>query len=567
MSEKEEQQSTSLEGTSPNEKLGHGENQGSGASNYGAQNPPKQGATGPLNLEAIRRARMAQDSSSKANSNKHKDSGRRKGPAGSGAKEGKQEGQEGSASPDGDLRGMQGVAVAEVGSKTALDSKDRPGQSIDAEAMPERYRSNQDAASAAVAKVPVPNARRRDQTEDTELAAALEGADLDNLMIGDKTTGRVGIALEIGNRYQARVIKVHNANVFVSLGGPNEGVVPLLQFLDMPTEGQQIDVIIRSFNAEESLYELGLPGEAVTASDWTDLEEGAIVEAKIESANTGGVECKVGNIRGFIPISQLSEYRIESAADYIGQKLLCVVTEANQRRGNLVLSHRSVLEREKQQKRQERLATLEIGQSCEGTVRKVMDFGAFVDIGGLDGLIHVTQLSWEKIKHPSEVVKEGDKVQVRIEKFDPKTGKISLSYRSLQDDPWSDVEARFPVGSTVKGTVSRLAEFGAFVKLATGIEGLIHISELAHRRVSSVSQVIAEGQEVEVKILTVDRAAQRIGLSLKATQSKPGGAKAEAPEDAEPEVVKRESAVKKYQGPLRGGTGSGNGGDLFGLKL
>jgi small subunit ribosomal protein S1 len=462
---------------------------------------------------------------------------------------------------------MQGVAVAEVGSKTALDSKDRPGQSIDAEAMPERYRSNQDAASAAVANVPVPNARRRDQTEDTELAAALEGADLDNLMIGDKTTGRVGIALEIGNRYQARVIKVHNANVFVSLGGPNEGVVPLLQFLDMPTEGQQIDVIIRSFNAEESLYELGLPGEAVTASDWTDLEEGAIVEAKIESANTGGVECKVGNIRGFIPISQLSEYRIESAADYIGQKLLCVVTEANQRRGNLVLSHRSVLEREKQQKRQERLATLEIGQSCEGTVRKVMDFGAFVDIGGLDGLIHVTQLSWEKIKHPSEVVKEGDKVQVRIEKFDPKTGKISLSYRSLQDDPWSDVEARFPVGSTVKGTVSRLAEFGAFVKLATGIEGLIHISELAHRRVSSVSQVIAEGQEVEVKILTVDRAAQRIGLSLKATQSKPGGAKAEAPEDAEPEVVKRESAVKKYQGPLRGGTGSGNGGDLFGLKL
>ncbi|MFM8572048.1 MAG: 30S ribosomal protein S1, partial [Pirellula sp.] len=434
-------------------------------------------------------------------------------------------------------------------------------------AMPERYRSNQDAAPAAVAKVPVPNARRRDQTEDTELAAALEGADLDNLMIGDKTTGRVGIALEIGNRYQARVIKVHNANVFVSLGGPNEGVVPLLQFLDMPTEGQQIDVIIRSFNAEESLYELGLPGEAVTASDWTDLEEGAIVEAKIESANTGGVECKVGNIRGFIPISQLSEYRIESAADYIGQKLLCVVTEANQRRGNLVLSHRSVLEREKQQKRQERLATLEIGQLCEGTVRKVMDFGAFVDIGGLDGLIHVTQLSWEKIKHPSEVVKEGDKVQVRIEKFDPKTGKISLSYRSLQDDPWSDVEARFPVGSTVKGTVSRLAEFGAFVKLATGIEGLIHISELAHRRVSSVSQVIAEGQEVEVKILTVDRTAQRIGLSLKATQSKPGGAKAEAPEDAEPEVVKRESAVKKYQGPLRGGTGSGNGGDLFGLKL
>jgi small subunit ribosomal protein S1 len=312
---------------------------------------------------------------------------------------------------------------------------------------------------------------------------------------------------------------------------------------------------------------LGLPGEAVTANDWADLEEGAIVEAKIESANTGGVECKVGNIRGFIPMSQLSEYRIESAADYIGQKLLCVVTEANERRGNLVLSHRSVLEREKQEKKQERLATLEIGQLCEGTVRKLMDFGAFVDIGGLDGLIHITQLSWEKIKHPSEVLNEGDKVQVRIERFDPKTAKISLSYRSLQDDPWSDVEARFPVGSTVKGAVSRLAEFGAFVKISTGIEGLIHISELAHRRVSSVSQVLAEGQEVEVKILTVDQNAQRIGLSLKATQAKPGASQSEVKDEAEPEIVKRDSAVKKFQGPLRGGTGPSHGGDLFGLKL
>jgi small subunit ribosomal protein S1 len=454
-----------------------------------------------------------------------------------------------------------------VGRPDAMDPQTIDAAKIDAESMPERYRSNKDSAPAVAAKVPVPTSRRRDQQEDSELAEALEGADLEHLMIGEKNAGRVGVALEIGNRYQARVIKVHNANVFVSLGGPNEGVVPLLQFLDMPTEGQQIDVMIRSFNAEEGLYELGLPGEAVTANDWADLEEGAIVEAKIESANSGGVECKVGNIRGFIPMSQLSEYRIESAADYIGQKLLCLVTEANQRRGNLVLSHRSVLEREKQEKKQERLATLEIGQLCEGTVRKLMDFGAFVDIGGLDGLIHITQLSWEKIKHPSEVLNEGDKVQVRIEKFDPKTAKISLSYRSLQDDPWSDVEARFPVGSTVKGAVSRLAEFGAFVKLSTGIEGLIHISELAHRRVSSVSQVLAEGQEVEVKILSVDQNAQRIGLSLKATQAKPGATQSEVKDEAEPEIVKRDSAVKKFQGPLRGGTGPSHGGDLFGLKL
>ena len=519
-----------------------------------ADGQQKTGSSGPLNLEAIRRARQAQQQqlAQRAASPKNRDG--RKGKVPGGRPSGSADQNSDSASPD-------------QGNAPPLEVVDVPAVQIDAEAMPQRYRSNKDSAPAVAEKVPVPSSRRKDQQEDSELAAALEGADLDHLMIGDKNAGRVGIALEIGNRYQAKVIKIHHANVFVSLGGPNEGVIPLLQFSDMPTEGQQVDVVIRSFNSEESLYELGLPGEAITANDWADLEEGAIVEAKIESANTGGVECKVGNIRGFIPISQLSEYRIESATDYIGQKLLCMVTEANPRRGNLVLSHRSVLERDKQQKKQERLASLEIGELCEGTVRKVMDFGAFVDIGGLDGLIHITQLSWEKIKHPSEVVKEGDKVQVRIEKFDPKTGKISLSYRSLQDNPWSDVEVRFPAGASVRGTVSRLAEFGAFVKLATGIEGLIHISELAHRRVSSVSQVLSEGQEVEVKVLTVDRDAQRIGLSLKATQAKPAGTSSESKEEPEAEVVKRESAVKKYQGPLRGGTGSGSGGDLFGLKF
>lgn len=539
----------------------------------GAPNGQKQGAAGPLNLEAIRRARMAQEQATRSSQPESK---RRKDANGP---QGNQSGRSVTSTNKLSEAAIGGQAPAKgtseeivVGRPDAMDPQTIGAEKIDAakidaESMPERYRSNKDSAPAVAAKVPVPTSRRRDQQEDSELAEALEGADLEHLMIGEKNAGRVGVALEIGNRYQARVIKVHNANVFVSLGGPNEGVVPLLQFLDMPTEGQQIDVMIRSFNAEEGLYELGLPGEAVTANDWADLEEGAIVEAKIESANSGGVECKVGNIRGFIPMSQLSEYRIESAADYIGQKLLCLVTEANQRRGNLVLSHRSVLEREKQEKKQERLATLEIGQLCEGTVRKLMDFGAFVDIGGLDGLIHITQLSWEKIKHPSEVLNEGDKVQVRIEKFDPKTAKISLSYRSLQDDPWSDVEARFPVGSTVKGAVSRLAEFGAFVKLSTGIEGLIHISELAHRRVSSVSQVLAEGQEVEVKILSVDQNAQRIGLSLKATQAKPGATQSEVKDEAEPEIVKRDSAVKKFQGPLRGGTGPSHGGDLFGLKL
>ena len=459
--------------------------------------------------------------------------------------------------------GIENPPSVTAGVSTANESAP---EKIDAEAPAPRYRSNNDSTPTA-SKIPVPSVRARsNQEEQSTLDAELAGADLDGLMIGDRML-RVGRSLEDGSRHQGKVIKVHNANVFISLGGPDEGVVPLLQFDSPPVEGQAVDCLIRAFNQEEGLYDLAIPGETVAVNDWDDLIEGSAVEAKIESANTGGVECLVGNVRGFIPISQLSEFRVESAADYIGQKLVCIITEVNPRRGNLVLSHRAILEREKAAKRKERLASLEVGEACEGIVRKVMDFGAFVDIGGLDGMIHISQLSWDKIKHPSEVVKEGDKIQVRVEKIDAETGKIGLSYRSLLDNPWTDVDARFPLGTVVRGVVTRLANFGAFVRLATGIEGLIHISELSHKRVANVSNILKEGDEVEVKILTVEKDNQRIGLSLRATQAKPETS-ASATQKSEPEdEPKREPAVRKFQGTLKGGTGVNNGGELFGLKL
>ena len=389
--------------------------------------------------------------------------------------------------------------------------------------------------------------------------------DLDRLLVGDASV-QVGRRLEDGQRYPGRIIKIHNENVFISLGGPDQGVVPLLQFNDMPKEGDTMDCLIRSFNQEEGLYEVAIPGEAITVSDWSDLDEGSVVEAKVESANTGGLECLVGSVRGFIPISQIAEYRVETPADFIGQKLLCVVVEANPRRGNLVLSHRALMEREKEAKRKDRLAALEVGQVTEGTVRKVADFGAFVDIGGLDGLIHVSQLSWERVKHPSEVVKEGDKVQVRIEKIDPETGKIGLSYRALQDHPWHGIETKFPPGAMVRGTVTRLANFGAFVRVSTGIEGLIHLSELAYRRVSSAGQIVQEGQELEVKVLSVDGEAQRMSLSLKQAQAKPEEADKADASEPEPEDASPRRVAKKPNGPLKGGIDRGNGGEQFGLR-
>ncbi len=422
-------------------------------------------------------------------------------------------------------------------------------------------------SSFIAAKVLVPNLRQRSDELESELDAAMIDADLNGLMIGSPDLA-VGRAIEDGSRHRCRIIKIHQDSVFVSLGGPDEGVIPLLQFTDMPQVDQLVDCLVRSFNNEDGLYELAIPGEANNVEDWGDVQEGIIVEATIESSNTGGLECKVGSIRGFIPMRQISEFRVEDVSGYIGQRLLCVVMEANPQRGNLVLSHRSVLERERREKRAERLANLEIGQTTEGTVTKLMDFGAFVDIGGLEGLIHISQLSYERVKHPSEVVKEGDKIQVRVEKIDPDTGKIGLSYRSLQEHPWTNIETRFPVGAVVNGTVSRLANFGAFVKLATGIEGLIHISELSHGRAASVGSVVKEGQEVEVKILSVDQESQRIGLSLKATQAKPESAvKKESSQANEVDEPPRKPVISKHQGPLKGGAATPNsGGEKFGLK-
>lgn len=285
-------------------------------------------------------------------------------------------------------------------------------------------------------KTAVPNVR--DQlSEDlqAELEATLAEADLDTILGGNAGLPDRREPLGEGARVHAQVIKIHQDNVFVSLGGPDEGTVPFEQFTEEePTPGQSIEVIVRGINSEDGLFSCSLPGKATEVSDWDDIDEGSVVEATITGHNNGGLECKVGSVRGFMPISQISEYRVEDCSEFVDQKMVCLVTEANARRGNLVLSRRAILEREREVKRQEQLEKIEPGDILEGVVRSVRDFGAFVDVGGLDGLIHVSKLSWERIKHPSEVIEEGQNVKVRVDKIDKQTGKMSLTYRDLLEN-------------------------------------------------------------------------------------------------------------------------------------
>ncbi len=413
-------------------------------------------------------------------------------------------------------------------------------------------------------KVAVPSVRGSLSEElELEYLQALGDRSIDDV-IADESKG-VPVELEADSRHRGRVIAVHRDNVFVDLGTLQQGVVGLKNFAEPPEIGTVLEVAVSKFNPAEGLYELTLPGGAVSIGDWSEVSEGLVVEARVTGHNKGGLECEVNQLRGFIPASQASMYRVENLEQFVGEKWACVVTEANPEKRNLVLSRRAVLEREKAAAKENLLAALEVGKTLEGTVRSLQNFGAFVDLGGIDGLVHISQLSWDRIRHADEVLQVGQKIKVKILKIDPQTGKIALGFRDLSENPWEHVVRDFPARAAVQGKVSRITEFGAFVRLAPGVEGLVHISELSHKRVFRVTDVLAEGQEVEVMVLSVDPEQQRIALSKKALEAKAAPSVKETPEEpAEPETPPPPRKERKV--PLKGGIGGPPTGEKFGLK-
>ena len=421
-------------------------------------------------------------------------------------------------------------------------------------------------------RVAVPSLRGAlDDDLEADYEAALGGLEVDALL-ATATPARVDAPLDPGTRVTGTVLSVGADTAFIDLGGNRQGALKLAPLhdrgQDLPEVGATIEVSIGSRNDEDNLYEVAPANHAVAIEDWSQIQAGMIVEARVVAANKGGLECEVAGLRGFMPASLVSTWRVENLEEMVGQTLESLVTDIVPAARRLVLSRRAVIEKQAADARAIMLETLEPGTELEGTVRSVRDFGAFVDIGsGVEGLVHVSELSWERVANPADVLQPGQKVRVIVKRIDPQTGKIGLSARDLIESPWKRAAVKYHVGATVKGVVSKLAQFGAFVKLEPGVEGLVHISELATRHIRSVADVVREGQEVECRVLAIDPDEQRLSLSVKALAPKPA-AQSGAADHAEPEAEEPAPppVVKKRTSPLKGGLSSDSQGAKFGLK-
>jgi small subunit ribosomal protein S1 len=402
--------------------------------------------------------------------------------------------------------------------------------------------------------------RNLDVDLDKELEAAMGGLS-DKDLYGDLSKPRPKSGEQAQGRKKGKVIQVHGPDVFVSIpGGRSDGVLPILQFPDgPPAVGSEVEVDIEGYDPQSGLLLLTRKG-AVQQADWSSISAGMIVEARVTATNKGGLSVDVNGIRGFMPISQIDLYRVENTEQYVNQRLRCVVTEVNPEERNLVVSARALMEQEREEKRDQLWRELAEGQVRTGVVRSVRDFGAFVDLGGADGLLHVSEMSWSRVSDPNSVVQVGQTVKVVLLKVDREHRKLSLGLKQLQASPWDDLEQRYPIGSIVKGKVTKLMEFGAFVELEPGVEGLIHISELAPQRVRRVGDIVKPDQEVQVAVLRLDPAGRKLSLSLKAALAKP------EPEVEEEEEEAVEVKPRPRRTDLRGGIGESKFDELEGQE-
>lgn len=355
------------------------------------------------------------------------------------------------------------------------------------------------------------------------------------------------------------VVSVGPSDIFVEFGPKELGIVPRLQYKDeeLPKVGEPLSVVIDKFEAAESLFVCSRPG-SVQKADWELLEAGQVLEAKVTGVSKGGLELEVANHRAFMPASQVSVERIPDLSVFVGERLKCEVVRVERMgSGNIVLSRRNVLERDRKEQAEAMKTKLKEGDTLEGTVRKIMPFGVFVDLGGIDGLIHISDITYDRIgygeKAIEKFVKEGQKVTVRVLKIDWENERIGLGLKQLSTDPFQNAVASIVEGAEVTGRVTKILEFGAFVEVAPGVEGLVHISELDYRRVGRVEDVVKVDEIVQVKVLKVEKDTRKVSLSIKATKpapaapAGPGGKKAGPPSKTAEEILKETPAFRRLK--------------------
>jgi small subunit ribosomal protein S1 len=353
---------------------------------------------------------------------------------------------------------------------------------------------------------------------DKELDNVLGGVDLDALYGSaeqQQQAASPGDNRQKGTR-KGRIISITPDDVMVDFGGKSQGICPLEQFETEPHVGDEIEFDVEKYDAREGLLILKRKGAANANVSWENLEVGQIVEGMVTGLNKGGLELEVKNMRAFMPAGQVDLYFNPDLSVYIGQKLKAEVTQCDARAKNLILSRRNILEREKAESKEKLMAELAEGQVRRGTVRSVMDYGAFVDLGGVDGLLHVSEISHRRGHKPSEFVKIGDVIDVKVLKIDRETGKLSLSLKQARGvDPWLDAQTKYGVGSQITGRVTKVESFGAFIEVEEGVEGLLPVSEISWQRIRHPGDVVKEGDTIRLVVLSVDPVARKMSFSLK----------------------------------------------------
>jgi small subunit ribosomal protein S1 len=333
-------------------------------------------------------------------------------------------------------------------------------------------------------------------------------------------------SFELGTILKGKILGTIGNDVIIDTGYKSEGIIPLSEFdsADEIKVGHEIDVVLESFEDDTGLIQIS-KRKADRIRGWekivTKYKEGDVVIGKVIRKIKGGLLVDVG-IPIFLPASQIDIKPPGEIADYIGSEVTCKILKIDEIQQNIIVSRRKLIEEERSKKKQEFLSEVEVGQIVKGTVKNIADFGAFIDLGGIDGLLHITDISWGRISHPSEMLAIGDEIEVKILGIDTEKEKIALGLKQKTENPWLNVEEKYPIGSKIKGQVVNIMSYGAFVKLETGIEGLVHISEMSWtRRINHPSEIAAIGDSVEAIVLNINREKEEISLSIKQVEKNP----------------------------------------------